>query len=594
MENTIENILNIESFVGEDGNSYVKITKEILTPRKTYLKGTISGKYRGTRLVGYSSYEDLFDFEIYEAEVNCKSKDDVRKNKSFEFPNDFKGINVDSISGNVFPKDKLPSTLPVQMLSDGKSFGINLLEPKLYEFEIIRKLHQTEGDEVFGSFNAYVTGYVFDYESEIVEEIKEQLNNGRDEDKDENNDLITDNKVCESSKVPTGRTNRKGDYISKEYRCKHHNDTVWDDYIYKPEKPITETGGGCFSSIFSILLLIIGLFLLIKFLPGLLYLIGFFIIISLISFLEPVLRWIFRILGPLLLIAFIGSLIYNFSKSGGGRNFSPIPSSTDVPRETTPIVEPLPVVENETDNYNPIDSTQVVQEKNDSIITRYRQWKDYKGNVYEGTYQIKLSDYRKASFFKNNLGLNDQSIKNYDQIIHNLKENDKSKLNGLYRMFDSIQNANQLNKNQFAEMVVTFVQDIRYALVLSDGCDPSLYNDRFTRNYLLNNKGFCDGNQRFGINTPVEFLTNLKGDCDTRTLLLYTILSHYNYDVAVMSSEFYGHSILGINLPYNGLAYNYKNQKYILWETTALGAKPGIISNDISNTNYWRISLKSK
>jgi hypothetical protein len=61
-----------------------------------------------------------------------------------------------------------------------------------------------------------------------------------------------------------------------------------------------------------------------------------------------------------------------------------------------------------------------------------------------------------------------------------------------------------------------------------------------------------------------------------------------------MSSEFYGHSILGINLPYNGLAYNYKNQKYILWETTALGAKPGIISNDISNTNYWRISLKSK
>ena len=243
---------------------------------------------------------------------------------------------------------------------------------------------------------------------------------------------------------------------------------------------------------------------------------------------------------------------------------------------------------------NPTDSTQIVQEKNDSIINRYRQWKDYNGKVYEGTYQIKLSDFRKASFFKNNLGLNDQSIRNYDQIIHNLKEYDKSKLNGLYQMFDSIQKSNQLNKNQFAEMVVTFVQDIRYALVLSDGCDPSLYNDRFTRDYLLNNKGFCDGNQRFGINTPVEFMTNLKGDCDTRTLLLYTILSRYNYDVAVMSSEFYGHSILGINLPYNGLSYNYKNQKYILWETTALGAKPGVISNDISNTNYWRISLKSK
>jgi hypothetical protein len=143
-------------------------------------------------------------------------------------------------------------------------------------------------------------------------------------------------------------------------------------------------------------------------------------------------------------------------------------------------------------------------------------------------------------------------------------------------------------------MVVSFVQDIPYSIVLSDGCDPSLYNDRFTKNFLINNKGKCDGYQRFGLNTPVEFLTNLKGDCDTRTILLYTILSHYKYDVAIMSSEFYGHSILGINLPYNGLVYTTKYQKYILWETTSLGAKPGIISNEISNINNWRISLKSK
>jgi hypothetical protein len=61
-----------------------------------------------------------------------------------------------------------------------------------------------------------------------------------------------------------------------------------------------------------------------------------------------------------------------------------------------------------------------------------------------------------------------------------------------------------------------------------------------------------------------------------------------------MSSEFYGHSILGINLPYNGLVYTTKYQKYILWETTSLGAKPGIISNEISYINNWRISLKSK
>jgi hypothetical protein len=92
----------------------------------------------------------------------------------------------------------------------------------------------------------------------------------------------------------------------------------------------------------------------------------------------------------------------------------------------------------------------------------------------------------------------------------------------------------------------------------------------------------------------VEFLMNLKGDCDTRTLLLYSIFTHYNYDVALLSSEFYGHSILGINLPINGLSYNYSNQNYVLWETTAPNCKPGIIPNEISNLNNWRISLKSK
>ena len=134
----------------------------------------------------------------------------------------------------------------------------------------------------------------------------------------------------------------------------------------------------------------------------------------------------------------------------------------------------------------------------------------------------------------------------------------------------------------------------QYKVVLENGCDASLYNDPFTRNYLLNNQGDCDPNEKFGINTPVEFLAYLKGDCDTRTLLLYTILSHYDYDVALMCSEFYGHSIIGINLPINGIAYIYNNQRYVLWETTAPNHKPGIIPNEISNLNNWRISLKSK
>lgn len=88
-------------------------------------------------------------------------------------------------------------------------------------------------------------------------------------------------------------------------------------------------------------------------------------------------------------------------------------------------------------------------------------------------------------------------------------------------------------------------------------------------------------------------MTNLYGDCDTRTLLLYTMLAHYGFDVALLSSEYYNHSIIGINLPLSGLAYTYGNQRYVLWETTAPNIKAGVLPNEISNLNHWRISLKS-
>jgi hypothetical protein len=133
-----------------------------------------------------------------------------------------------------------------------------------------------------------------------------------------------------------------------------------------------------------------------------------------------------------------------------------------------------------------------------------------------------------------------------------------------------------------------------YSLILDNGCDPALYSDRFVRSYLSDTDARCVGYQRFGIHTPLEFLYTIDGDCDSRTLLLYTILSHYDFDVAILSSEHYGHSILGVNLPIQGIALKHQNQRYVVWETTSQGTKPGFIPNQFSNLNYWRISLKSK
>ncbi|MDO8316667.1 MAG: hypothetical protein Q7T12_04010, partial [Flavobacterium sp.] len=450
-------------------------------------------------------------------------------------------------------------------------------EPQLFEFDIVRKFHQTDGDDVFGTFNAFITGYVFDYEKKIVEEIVGPI---VETDPLEVPEEIPSQKPssCRASNIKTGATQTKGNYTRSEYYCKNHNDKTWGNWEYKNND--VGTNQGCFSSIIGIIGLILGLLFLITILPGILYFIGFFIIMFLISILGPYLKWILRVIGVLLLIGFISSLINTFNQ--GSQRYIPTPVVVDKPRE---VVEERSTI---------IDTTSNQLNKNDTLITRYRIWQDYEGKKYEGTYQLRLSDLKNAAYHKNNLPLSQNNIDSYDKIIYSLKENDKNKLNGVYKLFDSINKSNKLSKVKFAEMVVSFIQDIPYALILDKGCDASLYNDTFTRQYLLDPNASCDGNQRFGINTPVEFLASLKGDCDSRTLLLYTIFAHYNYDVAVLSSEFYGHSILGINLPINGTAYNYNENRYVMWETTTPNCKPGIISNKISNLNNWRISLKSK
>ncbi|MGH2664861.1 hypothetical protein [Flavobacterium sp.] len=578
----IVNIIKEEPFLGEDGLSYVKVTKEILTPRRTYLKGTINGKYRGNKIPDDYDKLDLFDFEIYEAEILCVSIDDFSKNRPFVFPNDFKNISSEKrMKGKVFPKSKLPEILPVIITANKKTFGINVLEPKLFEFEMIRKYHQTEGDEVFGMFNAFVTGYVVDF---VREEINEIIGPISIETTTIKEPYSVDD-ICILSNVETGKTEIKGNYIRKEFKCKNHNDNIWGKWEYVGVG-VTSSGVGCLNEIIGVFGVLLFLGFLISVLPGFVYFIGFYIIILLLGFLAPYLKWIVRILGIILLIAFFGSLIKSFTQSTN--RYNPSPVVVDAQRETEERRRPI------VDNKDTDETDSNSNNEKDYYITKYRVWKDYDGNKYEGYYKLKQSDVNKAHVYKRNLSISQSNVDSYDKIVFSLKENDRVKLDGLYHLFDSIQVKNKLSKNKFAEMIVSFVQDIPYVLILEEDCNPSLYNDGFTRKYLSNPNAKCDGFQRFGINTPVEFLYSLKGDCDTRTLLLYTILSHYNYDVALMSSEFYSHSILGVNLPIDGLTFQYENQQYVLWETTMPNVRPGIISNEISNLNNWRISLKSK
>lgn len=555
-ENEIEDIEFEEEILSdEEGRKYkiLNLVREL--PRRTYILGDLNGKYWGeidTKKETEYVQQKFFDFNIYEITV------------SNSITNNETPFILDELSS--FPRERLPKLLTIRLLKDGNEYELNLHEPLIGNVSFNRKLHQDEGTEVFGTIDAMVTGYVLDFIKEEYQEVQ-YLNQN-------NEPLIKEvaKKELQKTISPTGNVEYKENYKRTEYFYNDFKTTYWDKWKYnKPTK--TNHSEGCLSSFLGIVGLVIGVVFFILLLPQL----GILLPILAIPFLLNIIpsniwNWIFRIIAGLLLVAFIASLFYSISNSSS--NYVPKKYAVDNVKETT-------------------DTLKRISEK-DTIISHFRSWRDYDNNLYEGSYFVKYTAYQNAKLYKNNLQIIGNNQAEYDKILFSLKENDKENINDLYRLFDTIKNEKKLDSIAFAKMLVSFVQDIPYALVLPENCDPNLYSDNFIKQYLHSNNAKCDGFEKFGINTPVEFLATLNGDCDTRTLLLYTILAHYNYDVALLSSELYSHSIIGINLPLEGKSYDYNNQKYILWETTSPNIKPGILPSEISNTNNWRISLKSK
>lgn len=548
-------------FRDENDKEYEVVNKTRELPRKTYLIGILYGKYWG-EIDAQKEQEFLhskfFDFHVYEAHI----EDSEISRTPFNFVPD---------SG--FPRERLPQLFPTIVKKGETEYCVNIHEPQLANITFIRKLHQTEGNEVFGTVKARITGYLLDF---MTEEYQEKIYLPGT-----NNKIpqpVHEPPVLTKTLVPTGKTEFKNNYERTEYYYSDYKTTYWGDWRYnRPAQRSSDEG--CLGAGLGILSVLVGIAFLILLLPQIAILLPFLLLPAIFSLIpEKVWLWIFRIIGLFLLVGFL-IVVGNTIKK------------TPTPHIPRPVVQDIPA-ELETQNAPIVDTVNNIP-VNDTLITHFRSWKDYEGKIYEGKFWVKRTDVMKASAYKDNLSLPQSTERDYDGIIFQLKENDKNNLGGIYQLFNSLKTTQKLTDQQFVEMVVAFVQDIPYSIVLPGGCDPNLYNDDFIRKYLATADAKCAGYEHFGINTPVEFLASLQGDCDTRTLLIYSILSHYGYDVALLSSEHYNHSLIGINLPYDGIAYSYGSQRYVLWETTTF-IKPGILPSEISNTDYWRISLKAK
>lgn len=223
----------------------------------------------------------------------------------------------------------------------------------------------------------------------------------------------------------------------------------------------------------------------------------------------------------------------------------------------------------------------------DSVwVVHHRKWYTYHEVDFTGDLAVSKTDYLMMKSYRERLQYDNNNF--WPSVYQPLSEDKKQRLKKVYDMYSALLKQKPMSREEFAEMIVCSIQDIPYVLVVDGDCDAFKKTKEEYANYD------CLGYARFGLQSPPEFIYNLKGDCDTRALLLYTVLSKFGYDVAILTSETYSHAILGINLPCTGSFKEFNGKKYYTWETTAAGCIPGYISQEWSDMNQWSINLVSQ
>ncbi|MDC7995266.1 hypothetical protein [Altibacter sp. HG106] len=258
------------------------------------------------------------------------------------------------------------------------------------------------------------------------------------------------------------------------------------------------------------------------------------------------------------------------------------------------ILRTLHVTQNETFNAEEAVAPSQLVIDNDTIVVyeSHRYWTDNYGNNYNGYLRVREADYLALRNHIANYRIPPGNF--WGNLYDYIDRTDSPKLDLLLQTFQEVGNTYRLNPREFAEMVVSCVQDIPYSFVFEEACLPPQRYESSIRKILLECPECCIGNIPYGIQNPVSFIQNLKGDCDTRTVLIYSILKHFNYDVAILNSDFYRHSIIGLNLPGSGKHKVHNGKRYYVWETTAPYFELGSLPYNFNDITHWDVILTSK
>lgn len=236
--------------------------------------------------------------------------------------------------------------------------------------------------------------------------------------------------------------------------------------------------------------------------------------------------------------------------------------------------------------------TTIVKEEKDNdetIVSRNQVWQDYDMNWYNNSLRVNYNDYIRSLSNKRNS--NAFLLEGEYGLYKDMYVFDKSRLELVYRELDKTRKARYLSKVDFADMIVSMVQKMPYNVITQESCFQAYANDS-TIEELMDSGYECDGNVYGGVYSPLEFVYENRGDCDSRTVFLFTLFKKFNYDVVILNSDFYAHSIIGLNIPSVGRYKSHLGKRYYTWETTAENWLLGDLPTHVGNMNYWYVALQ--
>jgi len=288
---------------------------------------------------------------------------------------------------------------------------------------------------------------------------------------------------------------------------------------------------------------------------------------------------VFRIIATLLLFGVIG---YFILKLFYDTNTGSIPIKK---REGN--IKITPPKETDTNGDGKID---------DAITEKDINWFDFSNQHYIANYNTSIVSFQNSKSQQSELILKtigyNSSIDFFTKVYSGLFSIDQTKIKNIAKIFSDSAEKKNLDPAQTAEMVVTFIQEIPYCLVHEGSCQEAMQSDNsFMIEYHQQHKP-CLPNIDAGVQSPYEFLHNLKGDCDTRSLLAFSILKELNIACSVWVSEVYGHSILGVGVPVGfGIHKEINGVNHYGVELTAKGFRLGMVAPQNNNSNNWDITV---